>query len=63
VFGKPNSVLGTILCAEFIIDNGNQITGNDIKKYLSNKLQDFKIPRIIKIVEQIEVTRTGKLKR
>lgn len=63
VFGKPNSVLGTILCAEFTAQNGIEITGNEIKKYLASELQDFKIPRIIKSVEQLELTRTGKLKR
>ncbi len=63
VFGKPNSVLGTILCAEFVPQPGTEITGNDIKKHLANELQDFKIPRIIKSVEQLELTRTGKLKR
>lgn len=63
VFGKPNSVLGTILCAEFVPQNGTDISGNDIKKHLANELQDFKIPRIIKSVEQLELTRTGKLKR
>lgn len=63
VFGKPNSVLGTILCAEFIPQNGMEITGNDIKKHLASVLQDFKIPRILKSVEQLELTRTGKVKR
>lgn len=63
VFGKPNSVLGTILCADYVHQKGTEITGNDIKKHLASKLQDFKIPRIIKSVEQLELTRTGKLKR
>lgn len=63
VYGKPNSVLGKILCAEFIPQNGLEITKQDIKKNLDNKLQNYKIPRIIKRVEQIELTRTGKIKR
>lgn len=63
VFGKPNSVLGTILCAEFVQENGVDITGNDIKKHLASELQNFKIPLIITSVEQLELTRTGKLKR
>ena len=35
----------------------------EIKKALASQLQDFKIPRRIKFVEQFELTRTGKLKR
>ena len=63
VFGKPNSVLGNILCAEFILESGANIKGADIKKHLVSKLQNFKIPVILKRVEQLELTRTGKLKR
>ncbi|BAO56745.1 class I adenylate-forming enzyme family protein [Nonlabens marinus] len=63
VFGKPNSVLGSILCAEYIPQNGVDITANDIKKHLAAQLQDFKIPRILKRVEKLKLTRTGKLKR
>lgn len=63
VFGKPNSVLGTILCAEFVLENGANIKGKDIKKQLTSELQNFKIPLIITSVEHLELTRTGKLKR
>jgi len=63
VFGKPNSVMGNIICAEFVPQNGTEITVSDIKKHLSIELQDFKIPRIIKSVDQMQLTRTGKLKR
>ncbi len=63
VFGKPNSILGTVLCADVVRSKDSHISEADIRAYLQPLLQDFKIPRRIKFVEKIAVTRTGKLKR
>ncbi len=63
VYGKANSVLGNVLCADIQLEEGSELTNVDIKKTLASQLQDFKIPRRIKFVEQFELTRTGKLKR
>ncbi len=61
VFGKPNSILGNIVCSEIVTNQHLEISY--IRQYLSNHLQEFKIPRIIKFVDIIEKTRTGKKKR
>lgn len=63
VYGKANSVLGNILCAEVRKEKNSQLTELDIRRYLTGKLQDFKIPRRIKFVDHFSLTRTGKLKR
>lgn len=63
VYGRPNSVLGTILCAEYVTFDNEEIEVHKIKSKLSEWLQDFKIPRIIKQVQSLDTTRTGKLKR
>ena len=63
VYGKVNSVLGNILCADIKLEKGIQLTDMEIKRILSSQLQDFKIPRRIKFVENMQLTRTGKLKR
>lgn len=63
VFGKANSVLGNILCAEVQLEDGYIITELDIRRQLNSKLQDFKIPRRIRFVDSFSLTRTGKLKR
>jgi acyl-coenzyme A synthetase/AMP-(fatty) acid ligase len=63
VFGKTNSVLGNVLCAEVQLEEHAVMTELDIRKALKDKLQDFKIPRRIKFVEAFTLTRTGKLKR
>lgn len=63
VFGKPNSILGHIICAEIVLRNSTNFDVKMIKKYLGENLQEFKIPKIIKPVEALKLTRTGKLNR
>lgn len=63
VYGKSNSVLGNILCADVCLHKGAELTELQIRQYLTDKLQDFKIPRRVKFVESFKLTRTGKIKR
>ena len=62
VFAKKNSILGNIICAEVVSESG-ELDETSIRKRLSNRLQAFKIPRIIKFVETLKSTNTGKLSR
>ena len=62
VFAKSNSVSGNIICCELVFD-GEHPTELTIREYLKTKLQDFKIPRIMRFVETITTTRTGKIKK
>ena len=62
VYSKSNSVTGSIVCCE-VITNNKQMTEASIRKSLQSKIQEFKIPRMIRFVEEISTTRTGKLKR
>lgn len=63
VYGKANSVLGNVLCADVVVEPDITLTELDIKKVLGSQLQEFKVPRRIKFVEEISLTRTGKMKR
>lgn len=63
VYGKTNSILGNVLCAEVQLVEGSTLTELDIRNYLKGQLQDFKIPRRFKFVESFSLTRTGKIKR
>jgi acyl-coenzyme A synthetase/AMP-(fatty) acid ligase len=61
VYSKKNSVLGSMLFAD--VKSNGDITEKELREFLSENLQSFKIPRIINFVKEIELTRTGKLKR
>ena len=62
VYAKANSVLGNILCADIkIFNKENNLSEIQIRNILSTKLQEFKIPRRIKFVDELLLTRTGKI--
>lgn len=60
VFGQPNSLLGNILCAECV---GDPIAERSLRQQLRQSLADYQIPRQLHWVENLAVTRSGKLKR
>jgi len=62
VYSKSNSVLGNIICCELVCDN-NQLSESSIRTFLQSKIQEFKIPRLFRFVDELSITRTGKIKR
>ena len=62
VFGKKNSLLGNVVVCEVIVSD-KLLSEKKIRLYLQDRLQEFKVPRIIKFVESINTTRTGKISR
>lgn len=62
VFGKDNSVLGKVLCAE-VVRNSASLSEAALRKSLQTHLQEFKIPRLILFVDHIGATKSGKIKR
>jgi len=62
VYGKKNSLLGNIVCCDVVIEN-DDITEPKLREYLKTLLQEFKIPRIVKFVDDLQKTRTGKISR
>jgi len=62
VYGKKNRITGNIIMADIICKN-HDLVMVDLYKYLRSCLQEFKIPRIINMVDEIQKTNTGKKKR
>lgn len=66
VYPKKNPMMGNIVCADIVLKDANgdtKITKTEILKYCRDKLENFKVPAIIKFVDEIETTHSGKLKR
>lgn len=63
VYCRPNSILGNILCADVLLFNPTKISELEIRRFCIEHLQEFKVPRKIKLVNEISLTRTGKLRR
>ncbi|GCD77351.1 hypothetical protein JCM31826_08330 [Thermaurantimonas aggregans] len=65
VYAKQNSVIGNILCCD-INFKGKQENEAEIRRQLSKFFQEYKIPRIIKIIDRVDktdLTRTIKINR
>ncbi len=62
VYPKSNSVLGNIICCDIVCVD-IEISESSIRTFLQSKIQEFKIPRIIRFVDELSTTRTGKIKR
>lgn len=62
VFGRKNALTGNIICCEVRLLDPN-LNAALIKAKLKAQLQAFKVPRIIKVVDEITLTHTGKTRR
>jgi acyl-coenzyme A synthetase/AMP-(fatty) acid ligase len=64
VFPRKNSVTGDLVCCEIVKnDSSESLDEIAILTILKPQLAEYKLPRIIKFVDTIEVTRTGKIIR
>jgi acyl-coenzyme A synthetase/AMP-(fatty) acid ligase len=72
VFGRKNSVMGHILCAEVVLAKadsrlqtaeGERVTEPALRDYAATRVQAFKVPRVIRFVDSLATTRTGKICR
>lgn len=61
VFGRANSVVGTLLCAEYTSEA--DLSEPMIRSHLASRLQPHKVPRLIKRAPELAKTRTGKISR
>ncbi len=62
VFAKSNSVLGNIVCCN-IVRHGDELNETTVRLELKDRLQEFKIPRIIYFVDKLAISSTGKANR
>ena len=68
VFGKKNAVLGMLVVAEVINEKAIELDDQKAFKkelitFCKDKLESFKIPVMIKFVEEIAVNESGKIER
>lgn len=63
VYGQTNSVVGNLLCCDIVTEQEGFPDDRTIRSALRERLQPFKVPRMIHRKAQLDHTRTGKLKR
>ncbi len=66
VYAKSNPMMGSLVCADIVLAH-QDIDKKSIKKEIlslcRDRLEGFKVPAILKIVESLKTTQSGKLKR
>ena len=66
VYAIQNPMMGSLVCADIVLSDSS-LDKKDIKnlilKSCREKLEGFKVPAILKFVQELEVTHSGKLNR
>ena len=63
VFGEYDNLLGEVVCADIVVENNDTEIVEQLRKLCAEKLSDYKIPKKIRLVDKIERTYNGKIKR
>lgn len=60
VYGKENALIGQLLQAELVLIDGYEYTEVEILDKMRSQLASYKIPRIIRFIDEMKTGRTGK---
>jgi fatty-acyl-CoA synthase len=63
VVGLPDEVLGEVSCACVIPVEGAIVTGDEIKDFCREALADYKVPDLIRFLDDFPMTGSGKVRR
>jgi acyl-CoA synthetase (AMP-forming)/AMP-acid ligase II len=63
VVGVPDEVLGEAICACVVPVEGAIVTGQEIKDWCRMTLADYKVPDLVRFLDEFPLTGTGKVRR
>ncbi len=63
ISSSPHPLLGQIIEAEVVLNDGAKIDVEDVLTYCKKRLSAFKAPQRLKVVESLPMTGSGKLQR
>jgi fatty-acyl-CoA synthase len=63
VFGIPDEKYGEQICAWIILHDGQSATAEDITAFCSGQIAHYKIPAVIRFVEEFPLTVTNKVQK
>lgn len=63
VYSRRNSVTGDLVCCDLVVASSDTGIEKNLASRLQNQLQPAEIPRLVRVVEQIEYEMTGTGKR
>jgi fatty-acyl-CoA synthase len=63
VIGLPDEVLGEVSCACVIPVEGAIVTGDELKDFCREMLADYKVPDLVRFLDDFPMTGSGKVRR
>lgn len=63
MIGLSDERLGEELCAVLRMREGATVTIDDVKRHCSGRIARYKIPRILKVVDDFPKTTSGKIQK
>jgi fatty-acyl-CoA synthase len=63
VFGVPDQRFGEIVCAWVQLKEGASLTEEDVKDFCRDQITHFKVPSLIRFVDEFPMTVTGKIQK
>ncbi len=63
VFGIPDDRLGEIVCAWIVLRGGQSVSEEQVQSFCTGQIAHYKIPAIVRIVDEIPMTVTGKAQK
>lgn len=61
VIGIPDTIKGEEVKAFVVLKEGEEIKPKELLKYCTQKIADYKVPKLIKIIESLPMSATGKI--
>jgi len=59
-YGHANSVTGQVVACDVVVEPGSGLTGEQIRVKVREQLESYETPMVVRLVERLEVNRTGK---
>lgn len=63
VVGLPDEVLGEVACACIVPVEGAIVTGEEIREFCREVLADYKVPDLVRFLDEFPLTGSGKVRR
>ena len=63
IVGLPDAVYGEAVSAWIVAKQGASVSEDDVREFCRGRIAHFKIPRYVKIVDQLPRTVTGKTRK
>ncbi len=61
VIGIPDVAMGEEIKAYVVVENGHEISENELMEYTKSKLAAYKYPRVIEFIDSLPMSATGKI--